>query len=32
VLQDQLKQALPQMAELLQQDSNAGYTLESGGN
>lgn len=31
VLQDQLKQALPQMAELLQQDSNAGYTLESGG-
>ena len=31
VLQDQLKEALPQMAELLQQDSNAGYTLESGG-
>ena len=31
VLQDQLKQALPQMAELLKQDSNAGYVLESGG-
>ena len=30
-LHDQLKTALPQMAELLQQDSNAGYVLESGG-
>ena len=31
-LKDQLKEALPQMAELLQQDGNAGYVLESGGN
>ena len=31
VLKDQLKEALPQMAELMQQDSNAGYTLETGG-
>ncbi|MCS4293818.1 23S rRNA (adenine2030-N6)-methyltransferase [Comamonas sp. BIGb0152] len=30
-LKDQLKVALPQMAELMQQDSNAGYVLESGG-
>ncbi|MEG0920593.1 MAG: 23S rRNA (adenine(2030)-N(6))-methyltransferase RlmJ [Comamonas sp.] len=30
-LKDQLKAALPQMAELLQQDSNAGYVLETGG-
>ena len=30
-LKDQLKATLPQMAELLQQDSNAGYTLETGG-
>lgn len=30
-LKDQLKLALPQMAELLQQDSNAGYVLETGG-
>ena len=31
-LKDQLKVALPQMAELLQQDDNAGYVLETGGN
>ena len=30
-LKDQLKVALPQMAELLQQDENAGYVLETGG-
>ena len=30
-LKDQLKVALPQMAELLQQDDNAGYVLETGG-
>ena len=30
-LQGQLKAALPQMVELLRQDSNAGFTLESAG-
>ncbi len=30
-LQDQLKPAMPQLVKLLGQDSNAGFTLESGG-